>query len=193
MISGPATRTICGRKYTKIKGPTELRHNFCQARSQRAMGAESSQLSPRPSLESDPWCSVCSNNRDQKTKKARGNNQWDGIHFSIGRDAPIKVSEEQTADFHTPVWSAEERRVVLNALTANPVAMHNRHARRSMFEDLKENGFLARKTICDCEQYGNYLAKQAAMYDAIAAHSRPQKLGSRAGFVSCNDVEIAAM
>jgi hypothetical protein len=130
------------------------------------MGAE---ISLFPSLLHSPeqqesWCSVCSEKSDYKSKEIRGKNQWEGIRFMIGKDYPIKVSGEQN-----PEWSIAERRVVLKAIAANPVAMHNGRARRALFESLKESGYLPRKTLSECEEYGNYLAKQAAAYNAFAA------------------------
>lgn len=157
------------------------------------MGAESSKLFPS-SPEQEIWCGVCSYKKDEESSSEKiSGNRWDGIH---AKDIPIKVPHHQNlANRYSPDWSIEDRKVVLNELTANPIAMHNSHARRALFENLKENGHLHNKTICECEEYGKHLAKQAAMYNAVAVaeygrHHAAQKLGSHA---SRGGVEVAAM
>ena len=165
------------------------------------MGAGSS-LIPTPLAEQESWCGACSSDKldeeigpDQNSRRNHGN----GRHVSFGRDVPINVPGEQIApiDDQNPNWSMEERRVVSIALTANPAAMHNRHARRTLFENLKINGYLDQKTMADCEQYGNYLAIQAVTYRAYQAadHSRhrAQKTRPHPGSASRGAREPAAM
>jgi hypothetical protein len=134
------------------------------------MGAESSMLLPTAQ---ESCCSVCDIDKQDEVvrpEKLQRTHHWEGIQFSVGKDAPIKVAEGPFSDeLQHSDWSKAEKILVLNALAANPAAMHNSQARRALFEGLKENGQLGRKTLYACEEYGNYLAKQAAIYNALAS------------------------